>query len=66
MKHVATFAPSFPSGIYWEIAPVDFTVEDDEQSILARVVFSADKPAVHTAGEDFFTVHHSTFTSSSS
>ena len=65
MKHVATFSPSFPSGIYWEIAPVDFAVENDEQSILARVVFSADKPAVHTSTEDFFTVHHSTFTSSS-
>lgn len=65
MKHVATFAPSFPSGIYWEIAPVDFDVEDDEQSILARVVFSADKPAIHTVGEDFFTIHHSTFTTSS-
>ncbi|HYK46576.1 MAG TPA: hypothetical protein VEV83_15475 [Parafilimonas sp.] len=64
IKHVATFSPSFPSNTYWEVAPVDTDVESDDQAIFARVVFSADRPAIHVAGEDFFTVHHSTFTSS--
>jgi hypothetical protein len=64
IKHIATFSPSFPSNTYWEVAPVDTDVEDDDQAIFARVVFSADRPAIHVAGEDFFTVHHSTFTSS--
>lgn len=64
IKHVATFSPSFPSNTYWEVAPVDTDVESDEQAIFARVVFSPDRPAIHTAGEDFFTIHHSTFTTS--
>ena len=64
IKHVATFAPGFPSGTYWEIAPVDLDVESDDQAIFARVVFAQDRPAIHVATEDFFTVHHSTFTTS--
>lgn len=64
IKHVATFAPSFPSGVYWEVAPVDLDVESDDQSIFARVVFTPERPAVHTSGEDFFSIHHSTFTTS--
>lgn len=65
IKHICAFPPGFPSGDYWEVAPVDTPVFDEEQSIWARVVFPANKAVQHDVGEDFFTIHHATYTTSS-
>lgn len=65
IKHICGFPPGFPSGDYWEVAPVDKEVFSDQQTIWARSVFPPNKPITHDVGEDFFTIHHATYTTSS-
>jgi hypothetical protein len=64
IKHSALWTPGLPSNTYWEFAPVDVGTPQTFQMIWARVVFPANKGLVHVANSDFFTVTHSTYTSS--
>jgi len=64
IKHSALWTPGLPSDTYWEFAPVDRPDIHVLQMIWARVVFPANRPLVHVQNVDFFTVTHSTYTSS--
>lgn len=64
IKHSALWTPGLPSNTYWEFAPVDRAIFHILQMIWARVVFPPNKGLVHLANEDFFTITHSTYTSS--
>lgn len=64
IKHSALWTPGLPSNTYWEFAPVDRAAFHVLQMIWARVVFPPNKGLVHVANIDFFTVTHSTYTSS--
>lgn len=64
IKHSALWTPGLPSNTYWEFAPVDRAAFHILQMIWARVVFPPNKGLVHVANEDFFTITHSTYTSS--
>lgn len=64
IKHSALWTPGLPSNTYWEFAPVDTASYSILQMIWARVVFPANKGLVHVANEDFFSLTHSTYTSS--
>lgn len=64
IKHSALWTPGLPSNTYWEFAPVDRPDIHVLQMIWARVVFPPNKGLVHIANVDFFTVTHSTYTSS--
>lgn len=64
VKHSALFSPGLESNTYWEFAPVDRDIFSIFQMIWARVVFPSNKPLVHHENIDFFTITHSTYTSS--
>ena len=64
IKHSALWTPGELSNNYYEFAPVDVPSYTILQMIWARVVFPSNKPLVHVANEDFFTITHSTYTSS--
>jgi hypothetical protein len=64
IKHSALWTPGLPSNTYWEFAPVDRPDIHVMQMIWARVVFPANRPLQHTQNVDFFTITHSTYTSS--
>lgn len=64
IKHSALWTPGLQSNTYWEFAPVDRATFHILQMIWARVVFPANKGLVHVQNIDFFTVTHSTYTSS--
>ena len=64
IKHSALWTPGLPSNKYWEFAPVDRAVFNILQMIWARVVFPPNKGLVHVSNVDFFTITHSTYTSS--
>lgn len=64
IKHSALWTPGLPSNTYWEFAPVDRATFHVLQMIWARVVFPPTKGLVHIQNVDFFTVTHSTYTSS--
>ena len=64
IKHSALWTPGLPSATYWEFAPVDRATYSALQMIWARVVFPPTKGLVHVQNEDFFTITHSTYTSS--
>lgn len=64
IKHSALWTPGLPSNTYWEFAPVDREVFHELQMIWARVVFPPNKGLVHQQNVDFFTITHSTYTSS--
>ena len=64
IKHSALWTPGLPSNTYWEFAPVDRETFHILQMIWARVVFPVNKGLSHLENEDFFTITHSTYTSS--
>jgi hypothetical protein len=64
IKHSALWTPGLQSATFWEFAPVDRAVFNVLQMIWARVVFPPTKGLVHIQNVDFFTVTHSTYTSS--
>lgn len=64
IKHSALWTPGLPSNTYWEFAPVDRAAFNVLQMIWARVVFAPTKGLVHVQNVDFFTITHSTYTSS--
>lgn len=64
IKHSALWTPGLPSNTYWEFAPVDRESFHILQMIWARVVFPPNKGLAHIQNIDFFTVTHSTYTSS--
>lgn len=64
IKHSALWTPGLQSNTYWEFAPVDRATFHILQMIWARVVFPANKGLVHVQNVDFFTITHSTYTSS--
>lgn len=64
IKHSALWSPGLQSNTYWEFAPVDRASYNILQMIWARVVFPIGKGLVHVQNVDFFTVTHSTYTSS--
>lgn len=64
IKHSALWTPGLQSNTYWEFAPVDRAAYNILQMIWARVVFPSGKGLVHQQNVDFFTVTHSTYTSS--
>ena len=64
IKHSALWTPGLPTNTYWEFAPVDRATFNVLQMIWARVVFPPNKGLAHVANVDFFTVTHSTYTSS--
>lgn len=66
IKHSCIFDPNTDSNTYWEVAPVDkATVTDEDQFILARVVFEDTFPLVHVFEQDFFSITHFIYTTSS-
>lgn len=65
IKHVASFSAGFPSGDFYEIAPVDLAEYAVNQAIWCRVVFREGRPIEHQNQEDFFTVHNTVTTTSS-
>ena len=64
IKHSALWTPGLQSNTYWEFAPVDRAAPNILQMIWARVVFPPNKGLVHVQNVDFFTITHSTYTSS--
>jgi hypothetical protein len=64
IKHSALWTPGLQSNTYWEFAPVDRAAFHILQMIWARVVFPTGKGLVHIQNVDFFTITHSTYTSS--
>jgi hypothetical protein len=64
IKHSGLWSPGQLSNTYWEFAPVDLPVYSILQVIWARVVFPANRPLVHIQNSDFFTITHSTYTTS--
>lgn len=64
IKHSALWTPGLQSNTYWEFAPVDRASFHVLQMIWARVVFPVNKGLVHVQNVDFFTITHSTYTSS--
>jgi len=64
IKHSALWTPGLPTNTYWEFAPVDREIFNELQMIWARVVFPPNKGLVHQQNIDFFTITHSTYTSS--
>lgn len=64
IKHSALWTPGLPSNTYWEFAAVDYPIVNILQMLWCRVVFPANKGLVHIQNVDFFTVTHSTYTTS--
>jgi hypothetical protein len=64
IKHSALWSPGLGTNTIWEFAPVDRDIFSIFQMIWARVVFPPNKPLVHQENIDFFTITHSTYTSS--
>ena len=64
IKHSALWTPGLPSNTYWEFGAVDYPVVNILQMLWCRVVFPPNKGLVHVQNVDFFTVTHSTYTTS--
>lgn len=64
IKHSGIWTPGLPSVVIWEFAPVDLPSYDLMQMIWARVLFPESNPLSHMQNEDFFTITHSAYTSS--
>lgn len=64
IKHSALWTPGLQSNTYWEFAAVDRPAIDILQMMWCRVVFPPNKGLVHIQNVDFFTVTHSTYTTS--
>ncbi len=64
IKHSGMWTPGLQSVTVWEFAPVDLPFYDIMQMIWARVLFPENNPLTHLQNEDFFTITHSAYTSS--
>jgi hypothetical protein len=64
IKHSALWTPGLPSNTYWEFGAVDYPIVNILQMLWCRVVFPPNKGLVHVQNVDFFTVTHSTYTTS--
>jgi hypothetical protein len=64
IKHSALWTPGLPSNTYWEFGAVDYPIPNVLQMLWCRVVFPPNKGLVHVQNVDFFTVTHSTYTTS--
>jgi hypothetical protein len=64
IKHSALWTPGLPSNTYWEFGAVDYPIVNVLQMLWCRVVFPPNKGLVHVQNVDFFTVTHSTYTTS--
>jgi hypothetical protein len=65
IKHSGLMSPGETSMVVYEIAFVNMEVFDPEQMIWNRSVFPAGKGVDHNQNEDFFSITHSVYTSSS-
>ena len=64
IKHSALWSPGLVSNTYWEFGAVDYPIVNILQMLWCRVVFPPNKGLVHVQNVDFFTVTHSTYTTS--
>ena len=64
IKHSALWTPGLISNTYWEFGAVDYPIVNINQMLWCRVVFPPNKGLVHVQNVDFFTVTHSTYTTS--
>lgn len=64
IKHSALWTPGLASNTYWEFGAVDYPIINVLQMFWCRVVFPPNKGLVHVQNVDFFTVTHSTYTTS--
>ena len=64
IKHSALWTPGLVSNTYWEFGAVDYPIVNILQMLWCRVVFPPNKGLVHVQNVDFFTVTHSTYTTS--
>ena len=64
IKHSALWTPGLTSNTYWEFGAVDLPAPSINQMLWCRVVFPPGKGLVHVQNVDFFTVTHSTYTTS--
>ena len=65
IKHSGLMSPGETSMLIYEIGFVNMSVFDPEQMLWNRSVFPAGKGVDHNQNEDFFTITHSVYTSSS-
>jgi len=65
IKHSGLMSPGEVSMLIYEIGFVNMEVFDPEQMLWNRSVFPAGKGVDHNQNEDFFTITHSVYTSSS-
>lgn len=65
IKHSGLISPGETSMVVYEIGFVNMAVFDPEQMLWNRSVFPANKGVDHNQNEDFFSVTHSVYTSSS-
>ena len=64
IKHSGLWTPGLLSNTYWEFGAVDYPIVNILQMLWCRVVFPPNKGLVHIQNVDFFTVTHSTYTTS--
>jgi hypothetical protein len=64
IKHSALWQPGLQSNTYWEFGAFDLPQVNILQMMWCRVVFPPNKGLVHVQNVDFFTVTHSTYTTS--
>ena len=64
IKHSALWTPGLASNTYWEFGAVDYPIVNILQMLWCRVVFPPNKGLIHVQNVDFFTVTHSTYTTS--
>ena len=64
IKHSALWTPGLVSNTYWEFGAVDYPIVNILQMLWCRVVFPPNRGLVHVQNVDFFTVTHSTYTTS--
>lgn len=65
IKHSGLISPGETSMVVYEVGFVNMAVFDPEQMLWNRSVFPANKGVDHNQNEDFFSVTHSVYTSSS-
>ena len=64
IKHSGIWSPGLASVTVWEFCAVDLPAFDILQMIWCRVLFPESNPLTHLQNEDFFTITHSAYTSS--
>lgn len=64
IKHSGIWTPGLFSVVIWEFGAVDLPSYDITQMLWCRVLFPENNPLTHVQNEDFFTITHSAYTSS--